>query len=107
PRRIEALMMVMTLCLMVYNIAQYRLRQTLQEKAETLPNQLGKPVQNPTVRWLFQCMEGINIVYLKSDNTTKARITSLTPLRKKIIWLFGSTACRLYGLILENTAGGL
>jgi transposase len=107
PRRIEALMMVMTLCLMVYNIAQYRLRQTLKEKEETLPNQLGKPVQNPTVRWLFQCMEGISIVYLQSDKTTKALITGLTPLRKKIIRLFGPTACRLYGLIAENTAGGL
>ncbi|MDF2867453.1 MAG: hypothetical protein K0S11_923, partial [Gammaproteobacteria bacterium] len=105
PRRIEALMMVMTLCLMVYNIAQYRLRQTLKEKDETLPNQLGKPVQNPTVR--FQCMEGINIVYLQSDKATKALITGLTPLRKNIIRLFGPTACRLYGLIIENTAGGL
>ena len=100
-------MMVMTLCLMVYNIAQYRLRQTLKEKDDTLPNQLGKPVQNPTVRWLFQCMEGINIVYLKNDKVTKALITGLTPLRKKIIRLFGPAACRLYGLIAENAAEGV
>ena len=32
PKRIEALMMIMTLCLMVYNIAQYRLREALVEK---------------------------------------------------------------------------
>lgn len=107
PRRIEALMMVMTLCLMVYNIAQYRLRQTLKEKDDTLPNQLGKPVQNPTVRWLFQCMEGINIVYLKNDKVTKALITGITPLRKKIIRLFGPAACRLYGLIAENAVEGV
>ena len=31
-KRIEALMMVMTLCLMVYNISQYKLRKTLEEK---------------------------------------------------------------------------
>ena len=29
-KRIEALMMVMTLCLMVYNVAQYRLRTVLE-----------------------------------------------------------------------------
>jgi transposase len=32
PRRIEALMMVMTLCLLVYNLAQFRLRQRLKEQ---------------------------------------------------------------------------
>lgn len=43
PLRIEALMMVMTtLCLLVYNVAQYRLREALKGKNETLPNQLNK-----------------------------------------------------------------
>ena len=46
PKRIEALMMVMTLCLMIYNISQYKLRETLKEKNETLPNQLNKQVQS-------------------------------------------------------------
>ena len=68
PKRIEALMMVMTLCLMVYNIAQYKLRQTLKKQNETLPNQLNKEVQNPTIRWIFQIMEGINIIQFYQDN---------------------------------------
>ena len=38
-------MMIMTLCLMVYNIAQYRLREALVEKKETLPNQINKPIK--------------------------------------------------------------
>jgi transposase len=36
-RRIEALMMVMTLCLLVYNFAQYRVRKKLQESSKTVP----------------------------------------------------------------------
>ncbi len=44
-RRIEALMMIMTLCLLVYNFAQYRVRKTLEETNETLPNQVGTPIQ--------------------------------------------------------------
>ncbi|MCL6756332.1 MAG: IS1634 family transposase [Candidatus Rhabdochlamydia oedothoracis] len=36
PRRIEALMMIMTLCLMIYNIGQYRLREQLKAKKSTL-----------------------------------------------------------------------
>ena len=102
PKRIEALMMVMTLCLMVYNIAQYKLRQSLKDKNETLPNQLKKPVQNPTMRWIFQIMEGIGVVKFFTEYVTspiRSIVSSLSDLRKKIILLFGTTACRIYGLI--------
>lgn len=110
PRRIEALMMVMTLCLMVYNIAQYRLREALKVENETLPNQLGKPIQNPTLRWIFQIMEGISLVrfYEKHlENPVKEVIMNLNALRKKIIRFFGETACLLYGLIVKNPVRGL
>lgn len=105
PKRIEALMMVMTLCLMVYNIAQYKLRQELKEKNDTLPNQLDKQVKNPTMRWIFQIMEGIGIVqfYKKTiHEPVRQVITNLNELRKKIINLFGDTARRMYGLIQNN-----
>lgn len=101
PRRIEALMMVMTLCLMVYNIGQYRLRNKLVERKETLPNQLGKEVKNPTLRWIFQIMEGIGIVRLCGE-IKREILTNLTQLRKKIITLFGETAMWMYGLIQKN-----
>lgn len=107
PKRIEALMMVMTLCLMVYNIAQYKLRMTLKKANETLPNQLDKQVQNPTMRWIFQIMEGITIVQFYKDNLLnpiKEIITNINELRKKIIRLFGDTACHMYGLIQKNSA---
>ncbi len=48
--------------LLVYNVAQYKLRQSLLTKDETTPNQLGKEVQNPTMRWIFQLMEGLGII---------------------------------------------
>jgi len=93
-RRIEALMMIMTLCLLVYNFAQYRVRKKLRETSETVPNQLGKPINNPTVKWLFQCMEGISII----KTAMTAMITNLNDLRCKIIRLFGTTACQIYGI---------
>jgi transposase len=101
PSRIEALMMVMTLCLLVYNVAQYRLRLKLKEEKETLPNQLDKEVQNPTLRWIFQIMEGIGIVRFYEEGVSapiRELVTNLTNLRKKIIQLFGETACQMYGL---------
>jgi transposase len=110
PRRIEALMMVMTLCLLVYNLAQFRLRQRLKEQDQTLPNQLKQPVQNPTLRWIFQLMEGISIVRIghpQAPEPVQTFITNLTELRKKIIRFFGDTACQMYGLIPKNLGPNL
>lgn len=107
PRRIEALMMVMTLCLLVYNVAQYKLRQTLEKTNEKLPNQLNKQVKNPTMRWIFQIMEGISVVQFYKDKIRgpiKEVVTNLNELRKKIIRLFGDTACWMYGLIQKNSS---
>ena len=110
PKRIEALMMVMTLCLLVYNVAQYKLRQSLINQDETIPNQLGKEIKNPTMRWVFQIMEGIGIIRFFDESLykpIKEMITNLNALRKKIIYHFGDTACRMYGLIHKNQAEGL
>lgn len=104
-RRIEALMMVMTLCLLVYNIGQYQLRKKLKDEKQTLPNQLGKQVQNPTMKWIFQIMEGVGVVrfYEKGNvEPSKELVTNMSDLRQKIIRLFGPTACRMYGLIAES-----
>jgi len=108
PRRIEALMMVMTLCLLVYNVAQYRLRDKLKTTGETLPNQLDKEVRNPTLRWIFQIMEGLGIARIEGSSgaespaSVRELVTNMTSLRKKIIRLFGPTACRMHGLNPES-----
>src|ERR671918_411668 len=48
PERIMALLMVMTVCLLVYAALEYRIRTALKEQDATFPNQKGQPVQNPT-----------------------------------------------------------
>jgi transposase len=105
PRRIEALMMIMTLCLMIYNVGQYKLREQLKIQKITLPNQLGKEVENPTLRWIFQIMEGIGVVYFYNkslSHTVREVITNLSELRKKIILLFGKTAAWIYGVQIQK-----
>ena len=101
PHRIEALMMIMTLCLMLYNIGQYRLRENLKKERQMLPNQLNKPIQNPTLRWIFQIMEGISVVQFYKNHIEKPvreYVANLNDLRKKIIRLFGDSACQIYGI---------
>lgn len=105
PKRIEALMMVMALCLLVYNVAQYQLRKKLDEENETLPNQLNQPIKTPTLRWIFQVMEGINIVLFLKEQTSeiyKKLVTNLSEVRKKIIRFFGESACKMYGIIAKS-----
>jgi transposase len=63
PERVEVLLFVMTLCLTVYAALEHRIRERLRAQGETLPNQLGKPVQNPTTRWVFELFTGIHLLY--------------------------------------------
>ncbi|WP_339137415.1 MAG: IS1634 family transposase [Candidatus Electrothrix sp. GW3-4] len=63
-KRIMALMMVMTLCLLVYAALEYRIREELDTNNETFPNQKGKPVSAPTARWVFQFFSGIHVLII-------------------------------------------
>jgi transposase len=49
PERIMALLMVMCLSLLVYALAERSLRTELTQRDESIPNQVGKPTQRPTV----------------------------------------------------------
>jgi transposase len=63
PERIEALLMVMSSCLMVYASLEHQIRTTLKDKACYFPDQKKKPSQTPTARWVFQCFENITVLY--------------------------------------------
>lgn len=67
PERIEALLMVMTTCLMIYASLEHQIRKKLKEKKLYFPDQKKKPYQTPTARWVFQCFQGVTIIYLKDQ----------------------------------------
>ena len=62
PKRIMALMMVMTVCLLVYAALEHRIRQGLKENDFSVSDQKGKPTQRPTARWVFQIFSGIHLL---------------------------------------------
>ncbi len=101
PRRIGALMMVMTLCLMVYNFAQYSMRKCLEESDDVLPNQAGKPVKNPTFKWIAELMDMIAVVCIQQGDTSHRIITNLKKVHQRIIVYFGPDALKIYGLPLD------
>jgi transposase len=96
PCRIQGLLMVMTLALLIYSVAQRRMRAQLQKQEETLPNQIGQPTSTPTLRWIFQLLDGIHRVRLYVEGHLRILIEGLTDLRRKILRLFGQTVCQLY-----------
>ncbi|MEI6334568.1 MAG: IS1634 family transposase [Methylococcaceae bacterium] len=66
PKRITVLMMIMTICLLVYAALEYRIRQSLQQNEETFPTQIGTTTEKPTARWVFQFFAGIHVLLIDS-----------------------------------------
>lgn len=67
PERIMALLMVMTVCLLVYAALEYRIRKALKDHQATFPHQKGQPVQNPTARWVFQYFVGLHLLRIPGE----------------------------------------
>ena len=98
PSRVEGLLMVMTLALLVYSIAERRLRKKLLETETTLPNQIKKETANPTLRWVFQLLTGINRVKISINGVESYIWHGITDIRRKILSLLGDTVMEIYGL---------
>jgi transposase len=97
--RVMATGFVMVLCLLVYRLAEQRLRQRLGETGTTVPDQLKKPTKRPTMRWVFQCFEGISIVLVQqADLVEAAQVTGLTDVHLLILRLLGPPYEKYYEL---------
>jgi len=94
--RIEAMLAVMTLALLVCAIAERRLRKTLRTLDKKLPNQINKQVQNPTLRWIFQILDGVCRVKIRNNDIVSYVWTGLTEVRINILSLFGITTKDIY-----------
>ena len=96
--RIMGLLMVMTLALLVYGIAQRRLHKVLKDVEETIPNQIGKETSKPSLRWVFQLLDGIEIVKVCIEEVMHTVVSGLTDLKQRIIEYFGVSVMKIYGL---------
>jgi len=92
-KRVMALTVVMTLCLLVYAALEYRIRKALREAKETFPNQLGQPVTNPTARWVFQFFAGIHILTV---DQMQVLVLNMNDLQWKLLRLLGKPYEQLY-----------
>lgn len=96
PARIMALLMVMGLSLLVYALAEQRVRSQLAERDTTLPDQTGKPTQRPTIRRIFQMMEGVDLLIVEQAGRRRRLLLNMTDVRWQIIDLFGHHVQKFY-----------
>ena len=93
PERIEALLMIMTCCLMVYAALEHLIRKTLAEKKCYFPDMKNKPSQKPTARWVFQCFDGISIIYPLEGSPI---VTNLEDRNRTILNCLGESVWKIY-----------
>jgi transposase len=96
PERIIALSLIMVLCLLVYRLAEVRLRARLAETEQTIPDQVHKPTARPTMRWVFQCFEGIELLHVQTAATSLILVLGLQPVHRLILQLFGPLYEHIY-----------
>jgi transposase len=96
PERIIALSLIMVLCLLVYRFAEVRLRARLAETEQTIPDQVHKPTARPTMRWVFQCFEGIELLHVQTAATSLMLVLRLQPVHRLILQLLGPLYEHIY-----------
>jgi len=96
PERIMALSFIMVLCLLVYRLAEVRLRARLAQTQQTIPDQVHKPTARPTMRWVFQCFEGIELLHIRTTTTSRILVLRLQPLHQLILQLLGPLYEKFY-----------
>jgi len=90
----------MTLALLVYSIAQRRLRSAMAKNQETIPNQINQPIGSPTLRWVFQLLEGINkVTSANNDGNYEIQYVGISDLKRRLLIFFGEGVCNKYKIV--------
>jgi len=87
--RIQALAMVMVLCLFVYSTVEFDLRKKLKETGETVTAPTKKQIQNPTLKWTFFLFQRVKELRFKEAGGEVVVVTNMTPELWKILKLMG------------------
>ena len=83
-------MMVMVLCLMIYSIAEWKLREKLEKENESVPDQKGKPTKKPTMRWIFFKFQGITKkLCTQEEGEIEAEVLNMEEFHWKVLGLLG------------------
>ena len=98
PERIMALLMVMTLSLLMYSLAEMRIREALAQSGRHIWNQKNKPTSKPTIRWIFMIFEDILLLYQRTGETVHRRVMNIEEEHRIVIECLGPRYEKIYFL---------
>ena len=87
--RIQALAMVMVLCLFIYSTTEFDLRQKLEEAGEIILGPEKRPMKNPTLKAVFSKFRGVNELKFKQEEGVHVVVTNMKPELWRILKLMG------------------
>jgi transposase len=82
--------------LFVYAVAEWDLRNKLKKAGSSVKNQLNKPVQNPTMKWIFTIFMRPAEVMFSIDSRSKRFIVNLNDETLDILNVMGPTFRNYY-----------
>jgi len=62
----------------------------------TIPDQVHKPTARPTMRWVFQCFEGIELLHVQTVTSPLVLVLRLQPVHRLILHLLGPLYEKIY-----------
>jgi len=95
-RRIEALCMVMVLCLMIYSYTERLMRIQLKKENVTVMDQKKRPTSNPTMKWIFFKFRGINTCFFSVNKQLTSSLHCLNDELRKILKILGPEYEKFY-----------
>lgn len=98
PQRIVSLVMIMGLSLLIYSVAQRKLRMALEKMNETIPDQKRKPTKRPTMKRVFQMFEGIELLEIYDGQKATTKMLNINQMHEKILNLMGESYEKMYFL---------
>jgi transposase len=96
PERVMALLMVMSVCLLVYAALEYRIQAVLKANKTSVPDQKRKPTSRPTARWVFQLFIDVHLLTITSNNSVQNVTLNLKPELERLLRLLGPPYICLY-----------
>lgn len=97
-KRIVALITIMTISLLVYSLLQRKLRMEIEKRNIPIPNQLGKPTKTPTLNWVNQCFEGIDVICHRNGVDVNWVFVRMNKFTNDVLKILGQQYVRRYSL---------
>lgn len=87
--RIQALAMIMVLCLFIYSMTEFRLRRELARSGETVTSQTKKQTNRPTLKWVFFRFRRVREFSVVIGDRRMTKIANMNDELRKILQLLG------------------